>query len=173
MRAQLLTLFLIFTKVTLAAIHAFTDNPGESPFWWTFTGTPVLDGQIFYAIVTETPPALPGLTQFYELENSINGDYLYTTSQAEFVFLRTSINAPRGWGDGTFDTLYIFGDNEPDTVPLYRFYNGQNHFFSTSYDEGINAGYGSEGIAGYVYLSANNGAIPIYRWHQDNYYFGP
>jgi hypothetical protein len=170
MRLQLLALTALFARCN-AAVHAFTNDPSTNPFWWTFHGTPILEGAVFSGIVTEHPPSLPGLARLYEAYNANKGDYPYTEDANEYDFIISALPGSPGYGDGAFDNLYVFSDNEPNTVPLYRFWNGQNHFFSTDYNEGINAGYGSEGVAVYVYLSANNGAVPIYRRRMDWVYF--
>ena len=53
---------------------------------------------------------------------------------------------------------YIFSNQEPHSVPLYRLYNGNigDHFYTTNAAERDNApqhlGYNYEGITGYVLL---------------------
>jgi hypothetical protein len=90
-----------------------------SPFWWIYTGTSILEGIAFCDIVTEAnPPAVRGLTRFYETENSNIGDHFYTTSYSEYKFVISAAPGAPGYGNGVFDTLYIFGDNEPNTVPF-------------------------------------------------------
>ena len=66
-------------------------------------------------------------------------------------------------------TGYVFSDQEPHTVPLYRLYSasGTDHFYTTDAQERDNAiansGYTSEGIAGYIYPDTNCGGLPLYR----------
>ncbi len=52
---------------------------------------------------------------------------------------------------------YVFTYQAPGTIPLYRRYSSSanDHLYSLSYDEGASLGYAYEGIAGYVYSSAN------------------
>ena len=66
-------------------------------------------------------------------------------------------------------TGYVFSDQEPHSVPLYRLYNSKifDHFYTTNEAEKDNAaaklGYNYEGIAGYVYPDTACGALPLYR----------
>jgi hypothetical protein len=57
------------------------------------------------------------------------------------------------------------------TVPLYRLYNGWEHFYTTSGSERDSAiqiaGYWSEGIACYVFASPLEGTIPFYRLYKN------
>lgn len=67
-------------------------------------------------------------------------------------------------------------------VPIYRYYKGGDHFYTTNAKEiGTttprkrgNHGYVSEGIAGYCYPTQKKGTVPFYRyWHphkSDHYY---
>ncbi len=62
------------------------------------------------------------------------------------------------------------------TVPLYRYWNGNDHFYTTNIDEigtstpGVTGkhGYKSEGIAGYCFPNAALGTIPLYRYWRPN-----
>jgi len=59
------------------------------------------------------------------------------------------------------NALYASGDRP---APLFRFFNGKDHFLTASFSEGINAGYGFEGTAFNVYSSNIDGAMaPIQR----------
>jgi Repeat of unknown function (DUF5648) len=49
------------------------------------------------------------------------------------------------------------------TVPLYRLYNGRDHFYTTSATEAGSSGYGAEGVAGQVYPTRRAGTVPFYR----------
>lgn len=55
-----------------------------------------------------------------------------------------------------------------NSVPLYRFFNnsqngGGPHLFTRDYSEGVNAGFSSEGIVGYVYPSPGSNLSAIHR----------
>lgn len=59
------------------------------------------------------------------------------------------------------NALYSSG-NRP--APLFRFFNGIDHFLTASYDEGAGARYGFEGTAFHVYSAyLDGGMVPIYR----------
>ena len=65
-------------------------------------------------------------------------------------------------------------------VPLYRYYNGNDHFYTTNGGEigtttlGAvgNGGYKCEGPAGYCFPSQRCGSIPLYRYFNgvDHFY---
>jgi len=63
---------------------------------------------------------------------------------------------------------YVYADPRPGTVPLTRwFHPKQGHHLYTITPEGLDQkGYRSEGIACYVFASANSdgGTVPLYRW---------
>lgn len=60
------------------------------------------------------------------------------------------------------------------SVPLYRYYNGADHFYTTNTNEigtttpGVTGrhGYRSEGIAGYCFPSQAYHTIPLYRYYK-------
>jgi hypothetical protein len=59
-----------------------------------------------------------------------------------------------------FNTLVPSGAAQP----LFRFYNGKDHFITPSYDEAARAGYNFEGTAFRVHPSAlDGGMMPLYR----------
>jgi hypothetical protein len=52
----------------------------------------------------------------------------------------------------------------PDETPVYRFYNGRHHFFTLSYNEGINAGFRFERVGFFVWNRQLDPAmVPLYR----------
>ena len=64
-------------------------------------------------------------------------------------------------------------------VPLFRYSNSYEHFYTTSSAEigtttpGVSGNYGyvSEGIAGYCYSSPTTGAIPFYRYQNGEHFY--
>merc|ERR1719499_724355 len=68
---------------------------------------------------------------------------------------------------------------QANKVPLYRYWNGVEHFYTTSSEEigtvtpGLKGKYGytSEGIAGYVSTVQANGYVPLYRYWNDVEHF--
>jgi len=80
-----------------------------------------------------------GTVPLYRYKSS-DGDYLYLTIQ-------TGISGyPLEGICG-----YVYASQETGTIPLYRFYKSSfGHFFTTNYQEGVNAGLTYEGIACYI-----------------------
>lgn len=75
-------------------------------------------------------------------------------------------------GTSTLDTLPKF-DTQPLTlgprIPLHRYFNGMDHYFSTSFMANGQNGYTYEGIAGYVLKYGSAGTLPFLRYDQSNY----
>lgn len=78
-----------------------------------------------------------------------------------------------GWAsEGVACKLLVY--NYPGTLPLYRYWNGKNHFYTTNIGEigttipGSTGklGYKSEGIVGYCYPNHRTGTIPLHRYYQ-------
>lgn len=89
-------------------------------------------------------------------------DVIYTTTYSAYQYL-----LGQGWTDG-----HILGNLSPTqvsgTVPLYRFYHATwGHFFTTNYQEGINAGASFEYTDGYVW--SGSGVRQVRRWHHPTY----
>jgi len=79
-------------------------------------------------------------TAYYRFYNPSSGDHLYQFGSS----------APGGYySEGIIG--YAYTTQVSGTVPLYRFYNsGGGHFYTLSYSEGVNAGFGYEGVSCYV-----------------------
>lgn len=79
-------------------------------------------------------------------------DHFYTTSYPEYVNAHYA-----GWcNESGYEGWSVLSDGSaPGSVPMYRWWNGSigDHFYTTSWQEGINSGYTYEGIFGYVYAS--------------------
>jgi len=86
--------------------------------------------------------------------------------------MQNAVSALGYQAEGT--TGYIFPNQQPATVPLFRLYSagGTDHFYTTNAQERDNAvanlGYTSEGTAGYVYTNGNCGGLPLYRSYNGN-----
>ena len=60
----------------------------------------------------------------------------------------------------------------PGSLPLYRYWNGKDHFYTTNPNEigttvpGVTGkhGYKSEGVTGYCYRHHRTGTIPFHRY---------
>jgi hypothetical protein len=50
------------------------------------------------------------------------------------------------------------------SVPLYRYWNGRDHFYTTNSRE--QGSYTYEGVTGYCYPSHVAGTVPLYRYYQ-------
>jgi len=95
-------------------------------------------------------------------------DYFYTTSVKEMQ------NAVTNHGYITEGiTGFIFYDQEPHSVPLYRLNNSNigDHIYTTSVVEAniaiFHQGYIYEGIDGYVYPDTACGGLALYRLHSN------
>jgi hypothetical protein len=74
---------------------------------------------------------------------------------------------------------YVNKTQVSGTVPLYRYWNGTEHFYTTNGNEigtttaGTlgNCGYTCEGIQCYVYQSQANGTVPLYRYWNGTEHF--
>lgn len=66
----------------------------------------------------------------------------------------------------------IYTEQVLETVPLYQYWNGGDHFYSTDYYPGGVSGYRFEGPLGYVYTKPHPEAIPLYRYFNgvDHFY---
>ena len=110
-----------------------------------------------------------GAVPFYRYFNGF--DHFYTTSAAEIGTTTHGHLGRHGYrSEGT--QCLIHNVQAPGTVPLYRYYNGKEHFYTTNSHEigtitpGVvgKHGYRFEGIAGYCYPSQPNiQNIPLYR----------
>ena len=79
-------------------------------------------------------------------------DHFYTTNYQEYVNAHYG-----GWcGETGYQGWSVLSDGSaPGSVPLYRFWHGGvgDHFYTTNWWEGANAGYSYEGIFGWVYTT--------------------
>ncbi|WP_170075928.1 NlpC/P60 family protein [Paraclostridium dentum] len=63
--------------------------------------------------------------------------------------------------------FYANSSQSSETVPIYRYYNGTDHFYTPNYNElgsGGN-GYKFENVAFYAYPSQKTGTVPVYRYY--------
>jgi Tfp pilus assembly protein PilV len=79
-------------------------------------------------------------------------DHFYTASYQEYVNAHYA-----GWcSESGYEGWSVLNDGSaPGSVPMYRWWNGAigDHFYTTSWQEGINSGYTYEGIFGWVYAN--------------------
>ena len=63
--------------------------------------------------------------------------------------------------------------SQSGTTPLYRYYNGAEHFYTTSFSELGNGkdGYSFEGVQCHVYTSSQSGTTPLYRYYNGTEHF--
>ena len=77
------------------------------------------------------------------------------------------------------DACFISAKSGSGLVPLFRYYNGFEHFYTSNSAEigtttsGVvgNYGYRSEGIAGYCYGAPTTGTIPFHRYWNGKEHF--
>lgn len=106
-------------------------------------------------------------------------EHFYTTNADE---IGTTTPGLRGRHNYVSEGIQcrIHSNHVSGTVPLYRYYNGFEHFYTTDPHEigtttpGVvgNHGYRHEGIAGYCYPSRSDGNTPLHRGykHGDHFY---
>jgi hypothetical protein len=93
-------------------------------------------------------------TPLYRAVNTSSGDHLLTTNQGE-------VAGVKNWSlEGS--TGYIYTSSHPGLIPLYRYFVGGYHFFTTNANE-VSSAY-SEGIVGYLDQTQGLGEIPYYRY---------
>jgi hypothetical protein len=130
------------------------DHGGEN-------GAPPKSG-IGYTIPAPPPGAI------YRLVSVNTGDHLLTANHDE------AVNADNYAGYGYEGIIGVFVDpRSPDAKPLYRSWllAANDHFYSASSSEGVNAGYSNEGVAGYVYTWWHAGTCPLFRTRVGAHHF--
>ncbi len=110
-----------------------------------------------------------GLVPFYRYWNNI--EHFYTTNAGE---IGTKTPGKTGNHGYTSEGIACKLSSSPGTglVPLYRYFNGVDHFYTTTSSEigttKVGAigkhGYKSEGIAGYCSSTHVSSSIPFYRY---------
>jgi|SRR5579863_967836 len=97
----------------------------------------------------------------YRLYNPPAEDHFYTTDALE----RQRFLAQGNYhSEGTI--AWIYSEMRSGTKPLYRLYDGTDHFYTTSVEEIERAfaqGYRSEGQIGFVLSSQESNTVPLYR----------
>jgi len=121
---------------------------------------------------------LLGLTTLYCYWNTSNGDHFYTTNLDEIGTATHGSVGRHGYKSEGMECL-VYVIQVAGTVPLYRYWNGQDHFYTTNADEiGTSNpgtvgryGYKSEGIAGYCFPEATTGTTPLYRYYKREHFY--
>lgn len=138
-----------------AAYHFYTTNQtGES--------APQM-GYHYEEIAAYTPPAsTSGVVTVYRFYNTNSGAYFWTIDPAGEY-------APQLGYHSQGPAFSIFNIKSPApaaTVPWYRWATNVDHFYSTDYNEGTNAGFSYEGEMGYVYAgNVELSTLRLYRWY--------
>ena len=111
----------------------------------------------FFVLVCIVSPATAEPLAVWRL---FSHEHLYTTSceEAEQAQLDS-----RYVLEGEHPAFYIETTAAPGTTPLYRFFNGHSHLYTTSRNAEGNEGYFYEGVLGYVYRARGPELIPLYR----------
>jgi hypothetical protein len=111
------------------------------------------------------PPSSAGVP-FYRFYNDNLGHHLYTTNWEE-IWSSTDI-----WSHEGIE-CNIYPNQEPGTVPLYRYFLQDRDYFYTTNEAEIGTteigqvgkyGYVSQGVAGYCYPNSRTGVEPLYRF---------
>lgn len=129
-----------------------------------------LDGPVFFAY--KRPPVTSNgeadLYRLFEVVNRKTDDRLYTLSKAEADSVADWDLVGTPWTYTKLD-IWIYDRPGPDRVGLYRFINGQDHFFVTDPTEATSNGYTLEqsGPIGYVLSRPiRREAEQVYRFHR-------
>jgi len=131
--------------------------------WGTTVGRAVLAVAVASTLALAVPElaGAQARTSLYRLLQPVTGDHLYTTSAAE-----RDAAVRSGFRDEHI-AAFVRSGRAPDTVPLYRLFNGIDHFYTTSRAERDLArtfGYRPEGIAAWVYSRDFTGGVtPLFR----------
>jgi hypothetical protein len=123
-----------------------------------FLGWDMANGEMAQSVdATHTVTTVP----LYRLYNPPAEDHFYTTDALE----RQRFLAQGNYhSEGT--TAWIYSEMRSGTKPLYRLYDGTDHFYTTSIEEIERAfaqGYRSEGRIGFVFSSQESNTVPLYR----------
>ncbi|KAI9668971.1 MAG: hypothetical protein M1829_005199 [Trizodia sp. TS-e1964] len=152
-----------------SALNGFTFRSDSFPFYWNGENLhPIPQGIAFYAYEYPAPRSPADVIALYEIWNSATNELFYTADQAEIDnlhLLSGVIINKDGWQYGT-DFIYCFAAQagDPNRVQLWRSYNGHEHYYSINQAEEPAPGFHIEGPACWVYATAVNGAVPVYRW---------
>ena len=111
------------------------------------------------------------IAPFYRYWNG--RDHFYTTNINEIGTATPGQAGNHGYtSEGT--QCVIRRGQVSGSIPLYRYWNGNDHFYTTNANEiGVttpgakgNHGYTSEGTAGYCFPSQVQNTIPLYRYYR-------
>jgi len=63
-----------------------------------------------------------------------------------------------------------FFTQEPNTVPIYRYWNGKDHYYTKT--PGLYSGYVDEGIEFNAFATQQPNTVPIYQyWNGKDHYY--
>ena len=121
---------------------------------------------------TAVPYRLAPLYRYYK------GEHFYTTNIHEIGTATPGRQGNHGYVSEGVQCI-IHTRQDPNTIPLYRYWNGRDHFYTTNSNEiGVttpghvgNHNYRSEGITGYCYPSHQWFTVPLYRYWNGNEHF--
>ena len=127
---------------------------------------------VLFAVAYFTPSCAFPIPDYLPLYRYFNGvDHLYTT---DFNEIGTALYGQIGNFSYKSEGVQCILKSEPrnDLVPLFRYYNQQDHFYTTDEDEiGTTQpgalgrhGYKYEHISGYCYRKREEDTVPLYRY---------
>eukprot|EP01084_Bolivina_argentea_P257208 433277_1 len=128
------------------------------------------------AMCSTQPTKQLQLVPFYRYCNG--KEHFYTTNAHEIGTDVTGVTGRYGFkSEGIAG--YISAVKQANLIPLYRYFNGKEHFYTTNAHEigtdvtGVTGkhGYKSEGIAGYVSSLQGVNMIPFYRYFNGKEHF--
>lgn len=134
--------------------HFYTIHPtGENAPNYAY------EGDVGFVFPAQAPETI-ALNRYF---NPHIGDHLYTTDLTE------GAQAVQAYGyvpEGVAAYVYPVASTQVQTQPLYRWFNGSDHFYclDPKGEIGPANGYRAEGVACKVLVVAVAGSVPFHRW---------
>ena len=109
---------------------------------------------------SQIPPVLLPAEPLYRACGGGGRDHFFTTNKEEWDYACREFGYS---GEGTACKLWT--TQAPGMVPLYRLWNGADHFYTSDEQEknGLRHPWNYEGIPGYILSTRTEGTVPFYR----------
>lgn len=153
----------------LTGDHFYTVSPTE--IGSTNLGEIGNHSYIYEGILGYAYPPEHNVAPVYRYCHEKNKEHLYTTWPVEIGTVTHGATGKHGYkSEGV--NFYVFLHHAEGLLPIYRYFNGKDHFYTANADEigttkigeAGKGGYVHEGIMGFVSPNQFNGSIPIYRY---------
>lgn len=139
-----------FGQDGLIPIYELVDDPIKKTDLQNYVENYLLNNQVS---LNQSYPTLP----LYRARNNNSSDHLLTTNPGEIAGISY-------WTlEKQLGNVYA-NSSKPGTIPLYRYFRGGYHFYTTNINE-LGFGNGYEGITGYVESNANSQTDNLWRYY--------